>query len=315
MAEAGVYGRVIVMTGASSGIGNATCTLLASCEPELIILGVRGGEKRAKLIAESIRAMAEKYAHRPLDKMEIVGYDLDLSRFASVKSFADQVKAKTPHIDILINNAGIAGVEEWKDYKLTEDGYDEALQANFMSHVLLTELLMENLKKAPDCKVVNLSSIAHVLVKLKSETEIPELALKHSYELSSLRQYALSKLAMIWHVRELVKHHHVKAYAAHPGFINTNIIHDIQITSLRLLWIALLTFGGKSMIQGAQTTLFCALADTIPPSASKHPLPVPGELHQDCKVSLSTKQAKNETLSHKMYTHLLNNVFPKYLQN
>jgi len=76
---------------------------------------------------------------------------------ANTRAFAERILEKWNRLDILVNNAGLAGV----DYKLTADGFETMFQVNYLSHFLLTRLLLDLLKKSAPSRIINVSSRAH----------------------------------------------------------------------------------------------------------------------------------------------------------
>jgi len=79
---------------------------------------------------------------------------LDLESFESVRAFAIKILNEYKSIDILVNNAGVMGCPYFK----TNDGFEKHFQVNYLSHYLLTRLLMDRIKSTPDSRIVNLTS-------------------------------------------------------------------------------------------------------------------------------------------------------------
>lgn len=83
---------------------------------------------------------------------------LDLSDLSSVRLFVNEFKSKYNRLDLLINNAGIMHVP---DLVLTKDGFESQIGTNHFGHFLLTHLLLDSLKAAPQFRIINVSSLAH----------------------------------------------------------------------------------------------------------------------------------------------------------
>lgn len=90
---------------------------------------------------------------------DLVIYPLDLSSLNSVKRCAKKLLMNEPAIHLLINNAGIM----FTPYNITEDGFEIQLQSNYLGHFLLTLLLLPKIQSSgPNCRIVNVSSLAHI---------------------------------------------------------------------------------------------------------------------------------------------------------
>ena len=119
---------------------------------------------------------------------------LDLASFESVRAFARVINETEERLDILVHNAGVAG-----SYRLTKDGWESVFQVNYLSHFLLTMLLLEKLKKSAPSRIVNVSSIVHTEPKA-----IPLDDFKLSKEkFEGFKRYGESKLAQVVFTREL----------------------------------------------------------------------------------------------------------------
>ena len=115
-------GKIIIITGASSGLGKYSAIELVN-KGAKVIFACRNEEKTKKVISE----IAEDKRHLAIFEK------LDLSSFKSVINFTNNVKSKYPKIDILMNNAGIVPY----DYKMTEDNIESCFESNYLSLVLL----------------------------------------------------------------------------------------------------------------------------------------------------------------------------------
>ena len=120
---------------------------------------------------------------------------LDLASFESVRAFARLINETEERLDILVHNAGLAA----GSYRLTKDGWESVFQVNYLSHFLLTMLLLEKLKKSAPSRIVNVSSILHTKPKA-----IPLDDFKLSKEkFEGFKRYGESKLAQVVFTREL----------------------------------------------------------------------------------------------------------------
>lgn len=146
--DADLSGKVVVITGANSGIGLETARVLALHKAE-VVMCCRSMDKGEK----ALQGIQAKHAEAQLSLQQ-----LDLASLASVRKAAAELAEKLEKIDILINNAGIMATP----YGNTKDGIEQQLGTNHIGHFLFTNLLLETVKAAgPGARIVNLSSSAH----------------------------------------------------------------------------------------------------------------------------------------------------------
>lgn len=194
--------KVIVITGASDGIGAVAARELHRQGAEVVIVG-RSPEKTKRIA----------------DELGVEYYTADFSHLDEVRTLVTQLKKDYPKIDVLINNAGgVFGKRE-----LTVDGHEKTLQVNHLAPFLLTNLLIDTLIKSK-AVVINTSSVANTVF---AKLDINDLELEHGY--SSNRAYGNAKLANILFTYELHRKFHEKgisAVAVHPGNIATNFANN-----------------------------------------------------------------------------------------
>eukprot|EP01035_Chromulina_nebulosa_P026246 gene26246-34336_t len=142
-------GKVIIVTGGNAGIGYATSKVLALKGAHVIIAS--RNEAKVNKAAEDIKKYVEENG-KPTPKIST--YILDLSSFASIKSFATEIKSKFDHIDVLINNAGIF----LNPYSKTEQGFEVTLGTNGLGTAYLTNLLLPLVIKSTEGRILILSS-------------------------------------------------------------------------------------------------------------------------------------------------------------
>jgi NAD(P)-dependent dehydrogenase (short-subunit alcohol dehydrogenase family) len=226
-------GRVVVVTGASSGIGEATARALATAGAK-VVLAVRDTAKGTR-IAASIAGETEV---RPLD----------LEDLASVRAFA---AAWTGPIDILINNAGIMLVEEGR----TADGFERQVGTNHLGHFVLTNLLLPHITD----RVVTVASNAHA----RGLIDLDDLNWQtRPYDTS--QAYSDSKLANVLFTFELQRRlssggSSVRAMAVHPGMVRTNLFGHRRV--LGPIIDAIGRFVMQDPAHGARATIFAATQD------------------------------------------------------
>jgi len=181
-------GKTTIVTGANTGIGKETALDFAE-RGARVILACRDEEK-AKDAARDI------VAETGSDK--VVVRILDLGSFESVRAFAKLINETEERLDILVNNAGLSGT-----YRLTKDGYESIFQVNYLSHFLLTLLVMEKLKKSAPSRIVNVSSLMHELKY--ADLQLDDFTLSKEKFGKVKSRYAQSKLAQVVFTRELSK--------------------------------------------------------------------------------------------------------------
>jgi NAD(P)-dependent dehydrogenase (short-subunit alcohol dehydrogenase family) len=203
-------GRVAVITGANTGIGFHTAAVLAD-HGTSVILAVRDLEKG--------RAAANRItAGNPCAQITL--QRLDLSSLASVRDAADELKETTPHIDLLINNAGVMFTPEG----VTGDGIELQFGTNHLGHFALTGLLLETMLPVHGSRVVTVSSLAH---RVRASTNFDDV--QRPYDRVSA--YGRSKLANLLFTYELqrrlsIRENNTIAVAAHPGNSRTDLFRN-----------------------------------------------------------------------------------------
>jgi NAD(P)-dependent dehydrogenase (short-subunit alcohol dehydrogenase family) len=226
-------GRVVVVTGGSSGIGAATARAMAGAGAR-VVLAVRDPAKGKRVAA----TMTGDVEVRPLD----------LESLASVRAFAT---AWTGDIDILINNAGIMLVPEAR----TTDGFERQIGTNHLGHFALTNLLLPYVTD----RVVTVSSNAHA----RGQLDLDDLNW-HTRSYRTSQAYSDSKLANLLFTFELQRRltaigSSVRALAVHPGMVRTNLFGH------RPMQAAIIGLIGRFVMQdpehGARATLFAATQD------------------------------------------------------
>jgi NAD(P)-dependent dehydrogenase (short-subunit alcohol dehydrogenase family) len=207
-------GKVIIITGANSGIGYEAAKEFARKGAQ-IILASRNLDKAQFALSQIQAEITET-------KAEIL--KLDLANLKSIQQFVDSFKKKYDRLDILLNNAGIMMVP----YGKTEDGFENQFGTNHLGHFALTGLLIELLHKTPGARVVNISSNAHHF----GEMDFSNLMFEDGEGYLAQKAYGRSKLANLLFTYELQRRFEARgvntiAVAAHPGISNTNLAAHI----------------------------------------------------------------------------------------
>lgn len=238
MSNRDLEGRFIVITGANTGIGRVSAETLAARGAK-VVLACRS-EERTTPVVNAIRAAG--------GKAEFMG--LDLGDFTSVRACAKKLLELAP-IDVLINNAGLAGKRG-----LTKDGFELAFGTNHLGHFLLTVLLAPRLRAAPNARVVNIASKAH----FQAKNGIDYATVRQSTaSISGLPEYGVSKLANVLFTKELAKRlEGVHAYVLHPGVVASDVWRRVPWGVRSLMKLFMITNE-----DGAKTTLYCATSPKV----------------------------------------------------
>ena len=224
---------------------------------------------------------------------DIVVKLLDLSSFDSIRKFSEEINACEAKLDILINNAGVMGVP----YTLTKDGFESHFGINHLGHFLLTNLLIDLLKKSDSARIVVLTS---VLAQFGS-IHFDDLNFERKFY-SAYGGYMQSKLANMLFTTELsrrLENTNVTVYAVHPGVVDSGIYRN-QWPITKFFMLPFKKIFMKTTEQGAATTLYCALEEGI----EKHS----GKYFSGCKLSSVSSHSQNKDSALKLW-----NISEKYV--
>jgi retinol dehydrogenase-12 len=222
--EAPIHGRVVVITGATSGIGQIAAARLAALGARIVL--VARDRPRAGLTLAALRKAGPNLAHS--------AHIADLSILAEMKRVGQEIAAAEPRIDVLINNAG----NVFPTRRVTADGLECTFATNHMAYFVLTRELRDRLVASAPARIVNTASRAHVGHAL----DFDDLQLAKGYSL--MKAYGRSKLANILFTRELARRlagTGVTANCLHPGFVATGLgqraggIFAVAVRSFMLL--------------------------------------------------------------------------------
>lgn len=245
-------GKVIIVTGANSGIGLETSKVLVRLGATLIMAC------RNMQLAEAKRVEICNELARKEDQDKVILLHLDLGSFESIKQFAASVKQQFDTIDCLVANAGVFRLPN----SSTVDGFEKHFGINHLGHFLLTQLLFDRLRAAKAARVVVVSSLVARLGKIHWDN----IALTDNY--GQNKAYSQSKLANVLFVRELAKraaNTSVTAYALHPGFVKSEGVER----ELGGVFRFVRCFAIDSWL-GSQGTLMAALEEGLEPLSGSY---------------------------------------------
>ncbi|WP_286860257.1 MULTISPECIES: oxidoreductase [Sphingobacterium] len=207
-------GKIILITGANSGLGLQASTVLSSKGAQVIMTA-----RNLKSGNEAISMIKKKNANARLDLMQ-----LDLSDFASIHQFSHEFHKKYKQLDVLINNAGVMFPAK---RELTKQKFEVQFGTNHLGHFLLTGLLLDILKNTPNSRIAIQSSGQHKAKMGRPDIHFNDLNFDEGY--NKYVAYTQSKLANLLFAYELDRRLkandvNVTVTSAHPGYTKTNLV-------------------------------------------------------------------------------------------
>jgi NAD(P)-dependent dehydrogenase (short-subunit alcohol dehydrogenase family) len=246
-----------MITGATSGIGQAAALDLARLGASLVLVG-RNAERGERVLEEVRRAS------RSGDVTLLLA---DLSSQSEIRRLAADFLASGRPLHVLLNNAGVINLRREE----SGDGIETTFAVNHLAYFLLTTLLLERLKEGAPARVVNVASDAH---RGAGRLDFDDLESQRSY--SPMRVYGRSKLANILFTRELARRLEgtgVTANSMHPGFVGSNFAKNNGLLGIAAM--TLLRPFARSPEKGAETAVYLCSSPKVEG--------VTGEYFQDCK--------------------------------
>ena len=267
--------RTIIVTGANTGIGDPTAKALAGAGARVIYAcrTVTGGEA----------AVARARAAHPGCRAEFA--ELDLASFASIRRFADTLKADK--IDALICNAGLALMS----YAETDEGFERTVGVCHIGHFLLARLLMPRLLASGAPRVVMVSSTSHGTPAKLDFTNLPMTREKFK----GMGAYGQAKLCNVLMAKSLQRRYGdrgMTACALHPGtLITTDIGRNSAIVGLLMKLVSPFT---KNPAQGAATSVWGAVYEPA--------VDLGGQYLQDCHIEPCSAEANDPAVAQRLWT-------------
>ena len=237
--------KLVMVTGASSGIGYYTALEIARMAASVILVGRNDSACQA-----AVKSIQQETGNGSISYLLA-----DLSSQAQVRAMAAKFLSQHDHLDVLVNNAGVSLLRR----KLTVDGLEMTFAVNHLAHFLLTNLLLEALKHSRSARVVTVSSGAHH----NEHLDFDDLQLAHFY--NPWKAYSRSKLANILFAYELARRMvgtYITSNAMTPGMVATDMWKKVD------RWIGPLVFAAiKHRAQtpdlGAQTSIYLATSPEV----------------------------------------------------
>ena len=265
-------GKICMITGANSGIGKATAIALARMNATLVIV-CRNRERGEPALKEII----EKSGNSHIDLLLC-----DLSSLDSVRKLAATFKSKYQNLHVLINNAGVMLSKR----TLSVDGFEMNFAVNFLAPFLLTNLLLDTLKKSAPSRIINVASAAHKYGTI----DFDDLQGEHKKS-RFMGLYGDSKLALILFSYELSKRLQgtgITLNTVHPGVVNTNLGVDRTHPKKGIVRRFF-----KKPEKGAETSIYLASSPEVEG--------ITGKYFANKKEQKSSDDSYNETLRKKLW--------------
>ena len=235
-------GKIVIVTGANSGIGYETARALA-LHGATVIMACRDLEKGTTAVEKILK----EHPQADIDLRQ-----LDLADLSSVQQFAENVLAEYDRLDILINNGGVMATP----YQKTVDGFELQFGTNHLGHFMLSALLFDLLHYTPNSRVVTVTSYAHFFGRINFR----DLNGERFYQ--KWLAYGQSKLANVLFGYELQRRSarngkNPISIVVHPGYAATNLQHTSTLFSM------LNPIMAQSQEMGALPTLYAATSPEI----------------------------------------------------
>lgn len=276
----GMQGKVVVLTGGTSGIGEAAAVQLAKLGARLVL--VSRDASRAETTLKRLRTISPGIAKAT----EHTTHLADLSLVAETRRVAREIAAVEPRIDVLINNAGVICARR----QVTAEGNELTFATNHLAYFVLTRELLPRLLDSAPARIVNTASEVHRGAKLNFGDLQSELGY------SGFAAYAKSKLANVLFTNELARRlsgSGVTANSLHPGVVSSRFglprkgeVGDPSSAQF-------LSAHGISPEQGAETIVY--LASSAEAAKSN------GQYFNNCQPVAPSKEAEGRAVAVKLW--------------
>ncbi|KAK7869732.1 hypothetical protein R5R35_011799 [Gryllus longicercus] len=279
-------GKTALVTGCNTGIGLCTVEDFVR-RGARVVMACRDVEK-AQRAAEDVRTRTADV--EGVGSVRVV--QLDLASLASVRACAKLLLDSEPHINLLVNNAGVMMCPELR----TEDGFEMQLGTNHLGHFLFTCLLLPRIRASAPARIVNVSSDGYKWGDINFEN------LNWEKNYNARVAYGQSKLANILFTQELTKRLEaagvtgVTTYSLHPGVVATELGRHLDTTYFKGLRWFFRTFGKLFIItpeQGAQTSIYCSVSEDVANES--------GHFYRNCKKASLSSKAQNPEKAAKLW--------------
>lgn len=271
--------RIFLITGATSGIGRIAAQKIA--ETNATVVFTSRNMAKGKLIADEI----SKHSNN----QNVEAIYCDFTSMKSIKQFTENFNTKYPVLDVLINNAGV-----WEtEFKETQDNIEANFAVNHLAPFLLTNLLLENIKRSEQGRIINTSSLAHAYADKINFDDI-----EFRKDFNSMQSYRQSKLCNIlfnMYLAKILEDTNVTVNCLHPGIVETKLFNNFDKNAKNSIMQR-----AVSDEEGAETTIYLALSDEI-----KN---ITGKYFHGHKTEEPSQQAKDLKAAEKLWNVSINYV-------
>jgi NAD(P)-dependent dehydrogenase (short-subunit alcohol dehydrogenase family) len=281
-----MHGKVVVITGATSGIGQVTAEALAAAGARIVQVA------RDRQRGEAARRRLSEIGPAAVHSIHYA----DLQELDEMKRVAAEIAASESHIDVLINNAGAV----FGSRRLTRDALERTFALNHVAYFVLTHVLWERLVASAPARIVNTASEAHRRAVLDFDDLQSERAFRPSvYQMlrhggPGFGVYARSKLCNVLFTRELARHlagSGVTANSIHPGFTATRF--GDESGGFQSLAIRLAKHFAISAEAGAETLTYVASASEV--------AGVTGQYFSKCRSTTPSAAARDDQSARRLW--------------
>jgi NAD(P)-dependent dehydrogenase (short-subunit alcohol dehydrogenase family) len=270
-----------VITGANSGLGYWTTVSLAEKGYRIFML--------CRSVENGIKAQKEISARTKNQKLEVI--QVDLSALTSIEKCVHEIRQRTKHVDVLINNAALVSSKRI----ITAEGFELQFAVNYLAAFYLTHLLIPLLRLSPGARIVNISSNNH----RKGRIHFNDLFFERKYHI--LKAYNQSKLANVLFSYELERRRkeaglRLSVFCVDPGHNNTRIGLKKTTRLHSIAWF-IRKWMGHSPEKGAICQVFVATNEAIQKLS--------GNYWRNCRQVPSSPDSYNEIVSQKLWNFSL----------
>lgn len=238
--------KVILITGATNGIGKVTALELAKQGYSVVIVGRNPAKTQATVSEIKLQSGSTK----------VDAIIADLSSLAEIRKLAAEFRQRYTRLDVLVNNAGAY----YASRQESVDGYEMTFAVNHLAYFLLTNLLLDMLKASAPARIVNVSSDAHKGAKINFD----DLQSTKGYGAQGFGAYGVSKLANIMFTYELARQlegTEITVNTLHPGLVATGFgTNNGGLMKLAMRFIHRFSISPE---QGADTIIYLASSPEV----------------------------------------------------
>jgi NAD(P)-dependent dehydrogenase (short-subunit alcohol dehydrogenase family) len=240
--------KIVLITGANTGMGKVTATELAKKGAHVVMVC------RNKSTGEAARQDIIRLSGN--NKVDL--HICDLSIQSSIRDLANTINASYPHLDVLVNNAGLA----LSNFSETKDGIETTFATNVLSMFMLTNLLADRLKKSSEGRVVNIASSTHTNAKL----QLNDIEYRKNYSLfGAYNQSKLCNIMLTYEFNKRLSHNGITVNCLNPGPVKTELARDMG---------GLFKFIGKLFFltpeKASETAIYLASSDEVKKQSGKY---------------------------------------------